>query len=237
MRNTWFVQGLVNNAVGVAMAVLVAYLFRNGSPWAAPVLYGLCALAATSFGAYALKATWRMPSRRAIPDEKNIEMLVRTWLDNWRVTVKSDPNPESYFRLIATMDSGTSMVIGRVLGVLSNYLILRHDIVPTAAEFELLNRLPPGQCGRIFSEIRLEIARSHVGCSAIGSRPEPFNIWKRIPINEHLTEHAFIAAMDDIEAASHALANIFLIGLQRNGIDPPAFVPVREPAPPAPRSS
>jgi hypothetical protein len=132
MRDNWFVRGIITNIVSAILVagagVVITVLARNASLWTTPVLYGLSASALLSISILAFRAMVRIPRARTLPTIENIESLVRLWLDNFRLGVRNDPNPETFFRLIVTMDSGTKLVVGRPIGELSGYLIVRGEI-------------------------------------------------------------------------------------------------------------
>ena len=68
---------------------------------------------------------------------------------------------------------------------------------------------------RITVSAQLELARRNVGYSGPLLAANGFYIFKRIPISETLTEHQFIAAIDEVEAAVHAVIAVIVLELQK----------------------
>ena len=187
----------------------VTYLSHIQSVWTTPVLLGLCAAALTVFVVLAIDAIRRLPPRRVIPNLKNIESCVRDWLNNFQCSVKKSPLETAYFRYLVTVDSGTKMFIGRTMGDLQNYIQLRSDMNPSPSDLEHFNSLSEIEKGVVVGSIRLELARRQVGYRNLSISLDNFFISKRIPIRESLTEHEFISAVDEVEAAAHSVMFVF----------------------------
>ena len=126
--------------------------------------------------------------------------------------VKNAPLPTTHFRLIVEVDSGTKLLVGRVKSGLTEYLLIRADLQPQGEDLRVLEALDEDSRTRLILEVRLELARRNIGYSGLQFPPEDFNIFKRLPINESLTEHEFLKAIDEMEAAVHATMIVFLMG-------------------------
>lgn len=200
--------------VALVPGAVVTYLAKIGSTWTEPILLGLGAAALVSIVAVSVNAIRRLPARRIIVDLENVESSVRLWLSNFRVSVKNDPVAEAHFRLAATMDSGTVMTVVRPRGEFSHYIIIRSDITPTPDELKAIDGFPEDEAERMFVEIKLQLSHFRVGFSALGKNP--FHVFKRLPIDDALTEHTLMAALDEVEAAMHSVSAMFYLGLQRN---------------------
>ena len=220
MLRRWIEAILQGLLVVVLVALLpgaaVTYLAHINSVWEWPVLQGLAAAALVSIVAVAIKAMMRLPPKRVIVDTNNVEPNVREWLNTFRVGVRNEPTPEAFFRVAATMDSRAVMSICRPRGEFSDYLIVRSDITPTEDEMRLLNAMTPREVARIVLTLRLELARFKVGHSALVVPLEPFNVFKRIPINDSLTDHTLMMAIEEVECALHSIAAVWLLALQPN---------------------
>ena len=81
---------------------------------------------------------------------------------------------------------------------------------------------------RILLEIKLELARAKVGYGNLVFPVTNFYIFKRVPINEHLSEDALIAKMEEVEAALLAVAAVYLMH-----VNPGDASPLRQIAPSA----
>jgi hypothetical protein len=62
----------------------------------------------------------------------------------------------------------------------------------------------------------LQLARAKVTYSGLELPITTVAIIKRIPITDSLTEDAFIDKLEDVEAAMHTIAIVWLIGVERN---------------------
>jgi hypothetical protein len=200
--------------IGCIPAAIIIRLVRIQSSWSGPVMVGLCAFTLTMISILALDAIRRLPPKRVIPNLKNIERCVRDWLDNFRYSVQKSPLPTAYFRFLVTVDSGTKMYIGRPRESFEDYILIRSEIKPTDAECQSIENLSEENRKLLILHIRLEMERRHLGYSNLGwPTSDPIVIFKRIPIREILTEHEFIAAIDEVEAAVHCVGTVFSIAL------------------------
>jgi hypothetical protein len=235
MRNNWFIRGLITNWVSAlvigAGGIIVAFLARNASLWATPALYGLGGSALLAVSIYAGKAIARLPAKRHLIDPNNVEKEVRSWLDNFRVGVRNAPIPEAYFRFIATMDSGTKIIVGRLRTELSGYILLRAEVIPSPEERRMIAQLSGEEVMNILSEIKLELARARVGYSGLVIPVGTIALFKRIPLTAALTEDLLINRLEEMEATINMIALISYNGFRRNRVG--AFAPQTGPDPTA----
>jgi hypothetical protein len=232
MFRRW-IEGILQGALATVLLALlplaaVTYLARIRSEWTAPILLGLSAGALVSVIFAAINATRRLPPQRVVPDLENVEVLVRLWLNNFRIGVKNDPIPETYFRVSATMDGGARMIVGRPRGEFNGYILIRSDITATPDEVRVMEALGEEKVNQILLEIKLELARAKVGYGNLVFPVTNFYILKRMPINEHLSEDVLIAKMEEVEAALLAVAAVFLMH-----VNPGDASPLRQIAPSA----
>jgi hypothetical protein len=191
------------------------------SGWSGPVFMGLSATAVTMVALLALDAIRRLPPRRVIPNLKNIEFCVRDWLNNFQYSVKRSPLETAHFRYLVTVESGTKMLIGRTKNDFQDYIQIRCDMNPTEKDMSLFHGLSELERAVITGNIRLELARRNVGYQNLTLPADNFFISKRIPIRETLTEHEFIAAIDEVEAAAHSVMFVFALEFIKMGKLPP----------------
>ncbi len=193
---------------------VVGYLSKIQSEWTKPILLGLGAWALGAFIVLAMDAVRRLPPRRPIPDLSNIESLVRDWLDRFGVGVKRDPVPTAFFRFFVTLGSGTSLYVGRGREGISDYLLFRADLAPTTKQVESIEALSEKNKLRLLYRIRLELSRARLGYDGLHLPvAKNFNISKRVPIRETLTEHEFMQAIDEMEAGIITTVLAFETGL------------------------
>jgi hypothetical protein len=69
---------------------VVTWLVHIQSIWTLPTLAGLGAMLLASASVLAIRAANNLPAKRVLPSPENIESCVRLWLDNYRISVKSD---------------------------------------------------------------------------------------------------------------------------------------------------
>jgi hypothetical protein len=215
--------------IALVPGTVVAYLVRIQSSWSGPILMGMCAVALGMFIVLALDAIRRLPPRRVIPNLKNIESCVREWLNNFQCAVKKSPVETAYFRYLVTVDSGTKMLIGRTKGDFQEYVQVRSDMAPNAEEMANFNKFSDMERAVVISNIKLELARRNVGYRNLNIPLHDFFIFKRVPIRESLTEHEFIAAIDEVEAATHSVSFVFALEILKLG-NLPVTEPKKEPA-------
>jgi hypothetical protein len=226
MFRKWVEGTLQSVLASVIIALIpgaaVTYLAHIQSAWTTPVLLGLGASALTMFIVLSVDAIRRLPPRRVIPNLKNIERCVRDWLDDFQFAVKNSPLPTAYFRYLVTADSGTKMFVGRTKNDFDDYLQVRAEISATQNDLELIGTLSQNQQALLILGTQLELARRHVGYANLALPANDFYIFKRIPIRETLTEHEFVAALEEMEAAVHSVGILFGISLTHAGHIPPS---------------
>jgi hypothetical protein len=203
--------------IALIPAGIMTHLLRIQSGWSGPLFGGLGTFMLAAITLLALDAIRRLPPRRVIPNVKNIESCVRDWLNNFQYSVKKSPIETAYFRYLVTVDSGTKMLIGRTKGDFQDYVQIRSDMAPSDSDMAQFDILSDIEKAVLVGNIRLELARRHVGYQNLKIPSDEFFISKRIPIRETLAEHEFIAAIDEVEAAAHAVGLVFAIGIVKAG--------------------
>jgi hypothetical protein len=210
MRDNWFIQGLITNGAWALLVAggggVVAYMAHDGSLWATPTLYGLGASTLLMIAVLCGKAIRRLPAKRPIVDLDNIEQVVRQWLDNFHTGVKNDPAPETYFRYLVTMDSGTKILVGRSGQALSGYLLLQCELTLSAEDQATLGKLSPEDLNELVLAVRLELARARVGYNGLVAPITTVKLFKRVPISEALNEDSFVDKLEELEAAFNAIS-------------------------------
>ncbi|MHB1959680.1 MAG: DUF2299 family protein [Acidobacteriaceae bacterium] len=208
---------LASVLIALIPGAIVTHLIRIQSAWSGPVLGGMGATALAMIILLSIDAIRRLPPRRVIPNLKNIESCVRDWLNNFQYSVKKSPVETAHFRYLVTVDSGTKMLIGRTKDGFQDYIVIRSDMSPNADDMSQFNSLSDLQKAVVVGSIRLELARRRVGYQNLTIPANDFFISKRIPIRESLTEHEFIAAVDEVEAAAHSVMFVFALEIIKMG--------------------
>jgi hypothetical protein len=222
MLRRW-IEGILQGMLATILlalvpAAIVTYLAKLQSIWAAPVLLGLCAWALTSIIIVAMNALRHLPPVRVLTNTDNVESNVRGWLHNFRYAIQNAPDPTAYFRFVVKTDAGVSLTIGRPKGEFKDYIIIRHDLIRTSDDDRILGSLSDEERLRLVVEIRLELARARVGYNGL-SLPLPeagFSVFKRVPVNDTLTEDKFVSYIEDVEAAMNAVGAVFFKGIRTN---------------------
>jgi hypothetical protein len=221
MWKRWTETTLINIVSVVIIALIpagiMAHLLRIQSGWSGPLAGGVGVFAMAAIAILALDAMRRLPPKRVIPNLKNIESCVRDWLNNFQYSVKKSPNETTYFRYLVTVDSGTKLLIGRTKDEFQEYVQIRADMRPNTTDMESFNALSDLQKAVLIGSIRLELARRNVGYRGLTIPADDFYISKRIPIRETLTEHEFIGAVDEMEAAAHSVSLVFALEIVKSG--------------------
>jgi hypothetical protein len=203
--------------IALIPGAIVTYLAKIQSAWTTPLLLGMTAATLAAVIILALDAIRRLPPRRVIPTTENIESCVRDWLNNFLCSVKKAPIENAYFRYLVTLGSGTKVLVGRVKGDLQDYLQIRADLNPGPDDLKKFVTLTQLEQAVVLSNIRLEMARRHIGYRNLAIPANDAHLFKRIPIRETLTEHEFIGAVEEVEAAILAVGLVFALEFVKTG--------------------
>jgi hypothetical protein len=109
-------------------------------------------------------------------------------------------------------------MVGRSRIDFTEHIIIRANIVNASNMPDELKRASQEDNSRLVELIKLELARARIGYSGlqIPVTAQDFDIFKSIPINDHLDEDSFMRAVFDIEAAINAISAIFGLWNQRS---------------------
>ena len=212
-------HGVVGNIIFYVFTPVVgfgvAYISYVASGWAVPVLKGFFA----SLMFAAIVASWRalhsLPSPADPTTVENIESRAMKWLHNLRLTVKNDPNPETYFRFAVTTDGGVVLYLGRPRDHLSGYLFIWANMKATPEEVSIVASLSEEEKLEGMLAVQLEFSRARIGYSGLDS-VTGFSIHKRIPISESLTEDTLINTIWEIEAVMNSAKVLNMMTTQRH---------------------
>jgi hypothetical protein len=209
----WMVEVLI---VFLIPAGFLTYLEHVKSVWAAPALDGLGAgLMAVAIWA-AIRGISQLPLKRIRPNSDNIESCVRDWLDSYKVSVKNDSSPESYFRLRITLDAGHLMTVVRMKDGYSEYVQILCDLGIRGENKKLIEQFTEEEINETLLELKLELARAKVGYGGLVQPPENFHLFRRVPIHPNLTEFFFMAMVGEVEAAANLVIIILLKAKQKS---------------------
>lgn len=200
-------QGVTANVVyALIPGGVVIYLSHLGSAWTVPLIQGGLTTLLVLAILLAAKAMRNLPPSRDRTTLHNIESKVRSWLDRSNLTVKNEPNSETYFRFIVTTDGGKKVILGRLKNEWSDYIQFRAEVSASDDECKTLESFSEEEKTKLMLILKLALARARVGYS--GLTLEGFVIFKRIPISHSLSEDAFIGVVWELEAV---LNEIFVL--------------------------
>lgn len=106
--------------------------------------------------------------------------------------------PEAFFALTVILKNGIPIVVVRPKA-LDRYIVFQSTLKVSPEHKVLLHELTEEQRGRLSEELALEIARSKAGF-AITDPLETITLTRRIALTSGLTEEAFMARLDEVEA-------------------------------------
>ncbi len=216
MANGWrdWARSISQNIVAALLWSLIpgavlTYLAHIGSEWANPALIGLAAAFFATGICVVLMAASHLPRKRVEPDSSNIETCIRTWLDNYKIAVKTDPIPGAYFRFRITLDSGMHMTVIRSKTEYVDYVQVLCDMGLRGEQESLFELFSSEERADLILDIKLELARAGVSFGGLSDPPKDFHLFRRIPIHHNLSEYIFMSAVGEVEAASLLVAVVF----------------------------
>lgn len=195
---------LVSNAIGVGVGIFVAYLRHEGSQWVSPLLFGGLAWLLT-MGLFLVVRLWRsIPARQVRVTDRNLCNILRGWLDDIGLKVKSQKDEQSDFKYIVTTDG--NWVIS----------IFRHKESPEYLTFTGFYKDEAQNFSHFTDEeknearlaIRLELARAVIGYTSQDFL-DGFTLFKRIPVSPQLSIEEVSRTIWEVEAA---LSSVFIVG-------------------------
>lgn len=192
-----FITGLIVCVVWAGLG----YLKATASTMFAPLFYGFMGGAAVVVCSVAISILRRISPGPPV-SSKNIEGLIRKWLDNFKVTVKSDPGSDLYFRFHLTLDSGFQMTVLRSKTEHPEYFSIIAQLGMSGEEAKkVLGLFTEGEIAQLLVNLKIELARAKVGYGGLQLPPDNFHVFRRVPILPGLTEFIFMSMVFDIECA------------------------------------
>jgi hypothetical protein len=102
-----------------------------------------------------------LPKPRLQTTIENVETNIKTWIDNFGMSIKKEPGQESYFSYVVTPPNGIPISVRRTK-TQDRYIILRTGIGISSEHQRMLAQLSEEQQSRIFDELLLELARINI---------------------------------------------------------------------------
>jgi hypothetical protein len=144
----------------------------------------------------------------------NVHDRVRSWLDNFGLTVQNGPADDRLFRYVVTMKNGDQIDISRPKER-DRYLVIATSLRASEEEKQLLSKLSEDQSARLQADMTTKAAEAHL---AFTNMTVPFdNVYleKRVPITSSLTEAVFIGSVDEMDAGLVILRTTSMMALRK----------------------
>lgn len=203
MDLNWIWQGIVTNWIADLLilggGILIAILKVKGSRWLMPLAYGLAGSALIGVILFTIMGLAELRSRERVTVD-NVATKVRSWIDNFQLSVRTNPLPEAYFRYEVTMRNGNVVVVARPKER-DRYIVIAGRLVSDAPTIETLSHLSVDQRQELLADMIAEMARSKVTFSNMQVPPQNIVLEHRLPISDSLTEAVLLGAIDDMDSA------------------------------------
>lgn len=218
-----FGHGIVSNAAWWGMLLIsgfgMAYLKANWPSLAGPLLYGL--LAAACIFVIHLAGTGRslFSKRVAQTTVENLEANIRSWLDSFHLSAKSQPADAAHFLIFVTMNSGHGVLLARFKSS-ERYLTVQGRIVLSPEHQQAMDAMTVAARNRTVGEIALELSRARVGHTFEAPPLRAIGLSKGILITSALTEQQFASMLDDMDLSINVARMFTSQAIEKNSSSP-----------------
>jgi hypothetical protein len=190
----------------VGGGVMFAYLKKKQSQWLPMFTWGLGGAALILACILMWKGLMAIPEKHVSITPQNVEANIRTWLDDFHLSTKSDSNPAAHFVLLATLSNGDGVYIVR-LHDLEHYLVFKSNIGISPDHLSIIRSMGKADYDQFVAETSLELARAKVNFALSGSPVTNIAIESTLPITENLTEADVMKSIDEMDAAMVLVRN------------------------------
>lgn len=220
MHLNWLWQSLFARGVAallaLAGAIVLAVLKKRASSWATPALYGLGGFTLIAASIMALSAISALPQQEPVTPE-TVEISVRTWCDVFGLNIRREPSEAaSYFSFVITLQDGSPVTVSRIRER-DRYLMFTGKIAVSLDHAAAIAKLSKDQQIRLTDELALELARSQLGFTIIGTPVQGVVLAKSVPIGSSLTEDGFARHVDEIDRGIILAREAIRLALDRSG--------------------
>ena len=172
----------------------------RSSRFSSPALYGLATAALAAITLYAINAQHKfVADQEAQTNADNIGGRVRSWLDNFRLTVQSNPGPDDYFRYVVTLPSGNRVDVVRRRQEFDKYVLIQTALVSNPEDAEKVKKLSKDDAARLQQDMVVEAARARVNFSNMALPFSRVGLERRVPITTSLGEDGLMEAIADMD--------------------------------------
>lgn len=220
----WIWHGLVTN-LGSEFIIfgggLLLTILRVKKPnIAVPVLYGVATIALLSIIVFVFTGRFIFSTEQPQTNTENVESNIRTWLDDFGLTVQKQDIQNSYFTLLVTMHGGDHVFILRPKDH-DRFIGFQGNVQAAPEHVAIINKLSKKDADLLVDEVGLELSRSKISYSIGGEPFKIVTIQRLVPITASLTESSFIQYLDETESGMNlviASVNLALAGRQPQGL-------------------
>ena len=200
----WLWQGILSTWVYDLLVLATGgtmFVARmRGWKWASPALYGLSAATLMALTIYTISVHHAFAVEQAArTTTDNVQERVRSWLDNFGLTVQNIPAEGMLFSYNVTMRNGNQIQVARSKK-LDRYVILTSGIQSSAQEKKMLSKLSKTESDHLEEDLIREAARAKTAFINLVSPYDNVILEKRVPITASLTEATLIETLDEMDS-------------------------------------
>lgn len=200
--------GVLGNFVCFLVATSIAYLKHEGSEWVSPLLFGALTWFLTMGIWLVFRLLPRLPKKQIRLSDKNLQTVLRGWLDDIGLKVQTTHDSDSEFAFIVTTDGGKVITVRRT-HTSPEHLTFR-ALFKEDAQNEAFEDFSVNEKARARLAIQLELARAVMGYNTKDVLKE-FVLFRTLPISNGLSVEDVANTLWEVEAA---LTAVFLVGAQ-----------------------
>lgn len=200
------------------VATLLAYLRTKYKDWAPPAIYAVCGFTAVFVIAYAFVGHALLYKEQPHTTTKNVEENVKAWSDTFGLSVQKQSDSNFEFVLGIILPNGRKIQVGRPKQR-GQYLEYQATLLPGPEQRVILEKLSGPQKQEILHEINLELARSRIGYTVLGTTDSPLKVTiliKMVPITDNLTEDSFISSINEMDSGIAFADEVITLSVERN---------------------
>jgi hypothetical protein len=206
----WLWQGLLSNLISALLiagvGIVVSILKAKNVRFLPSLMYGLAASTLTGLLIVALNVQHKLViEQKSMTTVENVQEKVRSSLENFRLTVRNDPDKSSYFKYVVTLKNNNKVSILRPKDK-ENYLVLKATLVPDTTTKNVLDKFSEIQHSELLIQLMAEASKRDVTIN-IEPNLEGIQLEKRIPITAELTEYVLIETIDYMDGTMVLLRN------------------------------
>jgi hypothetical protein len=205
---------LAELVLALGISALIALIKTKKEKWAGPVLYGLTGFVLVFVLGSALTGNAPLSTKPQLITSENLEPNLRTWLDNFHLSVTKREDPNSFFSFDVVLRGGQGLTLSRHKN-LDKYLALAAGVTPGEDITDKYNHLTDDQRTEIAEDLNVELGRARL--SFAFNLPKQIVIESFIPITPNLTEYDVIKTIGDFDGSILLVRSSMAVNLRRVG--------------------